>query len=325
MTDRTPPPVHRWAFLTAGLYVLSLIALTLPALLAALASEFPGDLGNVRDILGNGVYWAIVGGLGLLQAVFLLLVPAPIARGRPVPRGRWIALSVTAGLLMFLLFASASLVIGEAIHWDVLDETGRWWGLGFGLGAWVFWAVVFGRYRGASDDRSALRRIVNRLLVGSVAELLVAVPCHVYVRRREECCAGFGTFFGIATGSAVMLFAFGPSVYFLFADRIERLRKAQVAPGPASGERHSRDARVYALASLAFLAVATAWVCILGKESDAMFRGGMVSAGVTALAGFGHAAIAWRRGGVHGRAVMVGACLMTEALLIGLWWLVWGT
>ena len=57
-------------------------------------------------------------------------------------------------------------------------------------------------------------------------ELLVAVPCHIYVRKQEHCCAGAITFWGIATGLAVLLFAFGPGVFLLFAQRVKRLELA---------------------------------------------------------------------------------------------------
>jgi hypothetical protein len=37
---------------------------------------------------------------------------------------------------------------------------------------------------------------------GSILELLVAVPSHIIVRRRGDCCAPLGTFCGTATGIA---------------------------------------------------------------------------------------------------------------------------
>ena len=61
------------------------------------------------------------------------------------------------------------------------------------------------------------------LFRGSVLELFVAVPTHVVARVRDYCCAGTWTFIGIATGLAVMLFAFGPAVFFLFVARWKRL------------------------------------------------------------------------------------------------------
>ena len=72
------------------------------------------------------------------------------------------------------------------------------------------------------------------LMRGSVLQLLVAVPSHVMVRDRGDCCAPLGAFWGITTGLSVMLFCFGPGVFFLFADRFSRLRPKNLdAPATA--------------------------------------------------------------------------------------------
>jgi hypothetical protein len=61
------------------------------------------------------------------------------------------------------------------------------------------------------------------LFKGSILELLIAVPTHIVARCRDYCCAGFMTFLGLTMGFSVMLFAFGPAVFFLFAERWKRL------------------------------------------------------------------------------------------------------
>ena len=81
---------------------------------------------------------------------------------------------------------------------------------------------------GISPDRtnadSLLKRVTRWLLRGSILELLIAVPSHVIVRRRDDCCAPAGTFWGIATGISIMLLCFGPGVFFLFVERFNRLK-----------------------------------------------------------------------------------------------------
>ena len=89
---------------------------------------------------------------------------------------------------------------------------------------WVIWGFVFYRSSKALDPDSLTRHLTRRLLRGSILELLVAVPSHIIVRGRDDCCAPAGSFFGIVTGLTVMLLSFGPGVFFLFVERMARLR-----------------------------------------------------------------------------------------------------
>ena len=77
-----------------------------------------------------------------------------------------------------------------------------------------------GRQAGSPDWMTRLCRL---LFKGSILELLIAVPTHIVARYRNYCCAGFMTFIGLAMGISVMLFAYGPAVFFLFAERWKRL------------------------------------------------------------------------------------------------------
>ena len=97
---------------------------------------------------------------------------------------------------------------------------------------WVTWAVVFRNFAKQDDPDALVKRITRWLLRGSILELLIAVPTHVVVRRRDDCCAPAGTFWGIATGISIMLLCFGPGVFFLFVERFNRLKpKAQDTTG----------------------------------------------------------------------------------------------
>ncbi|MFZ2022715.1 MAG: hypothetical protein WBA18_13470 [Terracidiphilus sp.] len=124
-------------------------------------------------------------------------------------------------LFALLAFALVS-AVGAAIYSDKFID--RFWGtaaqmLAIWVALWVVWAVVFYLYfRNASAPAS---RAVSWLLKGSVLELLIAVPCHVWVRRRGDCSAPLATSFGIVTGIAVMLLSFGPSVLLLYKKRLD--------------------------------------------------------------------------------------------------------
>jgi hypothetical protein len=103
---------------------------------------------------------------------------------------------------------------GASYHLDTAAGMFGLWGA-----LWVLWGIVFYLYfRNASQ---VTERVVSWLLKGSVLELLIAVPCHVIVRRRHDCSAPVVTSFGIVTGIAVMLLCFGPSVLFLFKKRLD--------------------------------------------------------------------------------------------------------
>jgi hypothetical protein len=72
-----------------------------------------------------------------------------------------------------------------------------------------------------------MSRITRFLIAGSILELLIAVPAHIIARCKDYCCAGFLSFIGLACGTAVMLFAFGPAVFMLLARRVQSLKPPQ--------------------------------------------------------------------------------------------------
>ena len=57
---------------------------------------------------------------------------------------------------------------------------------------WLGWLGLFGTLALSRGPESIGNRLWQALLVGSAAELLVAVPMHLVVRQRGYCCAGRG-------------------------------------------------------------------------------------------------------------------------------------
>jgi hypothetical protein len=102
---------------------------------------------------------------------------------------------------------------------------------------WVSWGVIFYLY--AKGTPIAMTRLVGWLMKGSVLELLIAVSCHVIVRRRGDCSAPLLSGYGIATGVAIMLLSFGPSVLFLYKRRLKQYRRSIV--GDTSAESRAGD------------------------------------------------------------------------------------
>jgi hypothetical protein len=97
---------------------------------------------------------------------------------------------------------------------------------------WLVWAFIFRRATKTDEPEALLQRVTRWLLRGSILELIIAVPSHIIVRRRDDCCAPFGTFWGIVTGISVMLLCFGPGVFFLFIERCRKLKPKSRAQQP---------------------------------------------------------------------------------------------
>lgn len=250
--------MKRWAVLIVFAYALVLLALAAPALFIC--------LGNWRDKSGNitfagafSIYaawgfWIWLGVLALCQAL-LLLVPVNVAERRLPARRRLLAPILTASFLLSALFISGIFSALCAIFRDnafntfefinklggvnpqnqAASDFNRWLALiAIVVIFWSVWGVIFYRFARTDDPNAAVKRATRWLLRGSVLELLVAVPSHIIVRHRDDCCAPFGTFWGITTGISVMLLGFGPGVYFLFAERMERTRPKSPAPPVSS-------------------------------------------------------------------------------------------
>src|SRR6185503_2290403 len=219
------------------------------------------DLSVVGKSVSHWGYWLWLAVMLAGQAL-LLLVPISAAEGRPVRRRKLlvpvIGASFFLGSLAFAgLLALLCAFIGddafELLEWGTRANQEQAWavpGVAQGMKAagvgprsvlfdvlfvlalvgifWMLWAILF--LRGSrNDDPDALsRRALRWLLRGSILELLVAVPTHVIVRQRNDCCAPYGTFWGIVCGLTVMLMSFGPGVFFLFVARARRLKPTAV-------------------------------------------------------------------------------------------------
>ena len=216
--------MKRWALLVAALYLLVLAALTVPVLLLAFGSGgHPIDQSEAIGILGEPGYWIWVVVMVVCQLA-LLSVPVRVVSRRPVTRAALWPTVLVAGLMMAILVMAAFFAFDEFAYEG--GEQGNWlgWaGLAAGAATWAVWAFVFARAAKTVPPRDLVSRQCRLLFAGSILELLIAVPTHIVARYRDYCCAGFMTFIGLTMGIAVMLFAFGPALYFLFAERWRRL------------------------------------------------------------------------------------------------------
>jgi hypothetical protein len=259
--------MKRWAALTVLLYAVALLLLTAPVLLDAFGDwggKGPGiSLQDIGAVYRHWGYWLWLAVLVTGQAL-LLLLPINIAERRlPARRPLRTPLIVTAFFLANLCFAGifsllCAIFADKAFelfdlsilfhfganqngHNNNSDNGTLYTMLVTVLVFWVIWALVFFRHFAKADEPAALlQRITRWLLRGSILELIIAVPSHIIVRRRDDCCAPAGTFWGIATGISIMLLCFGPGVFFLFVERFERLKPKTQSddekPAPSGAE-----------------------------------------------------------------------------------------
>jgi hypothetical protein len=156
----------------------------------------------------------------------LLFVSVDTSIQRLKPRRHILVSIATVFTLVALLIASVVMSIDAAINGDSAASYGLWAVVPF----WLVWGLVFYRYKAGMADN--LGSVTSWLIKGSILELLIVVPCHIIVRQRGDCCAPGITAFGIATGIAIMLLAFGPSVLFLYQKRLAEYAHRKAPEGP---------------------------------------------------------------------------------------------
>jgi len=224
--------MKRWALVVAGLYLVMLASLTVPATLLAFVPNI--GLGDVAGVYRDWPYWLWLGVMTVSQCA-LLALPVRLAEGRPVTRGPVWCMVLAGGLMAGGLAAAAFFSLYELLYTNKAGDPGHfnrccWAALGLGLLTWVLWAVVFDRISRNVPPEDLVSLQCRRLFQGSVLELLIAVPTHIVARCRDYCCAGFLTFIGLTMGVSVMLFAFGPAVFILFMQRWKRLHPTPSRP-----------------------------------------------------------------------------------------------
>jgi hypothetical protein len=221
-----PPPAWHWAWSVALLYGLILVLLAAPVIQLAFWRET-----NLQafEVYQCWPFWAGLPVMVLCQ-VALLAVPVQVAGGRPVPQRSIFLTVLSCGFMVGLLVVGAGFSIIEYVYKGKPGpESLPWLMWSIGPLTWLIWTWVFAWISQHTDPSAVVAYQRRGLLHGSVLELLIAVPTHIVARHRNYCCAGVMTFVGLTTGIAVMLFAFGPSVFQLYVNRWRRLH-----PSPLS-------------------------------------------------------------------------------------------
>lgn len=216
--------MRKWGVVISLFYAVIVVALLVPAGISlAGVKDSLGTLlsKDMIEFFGEWLAWVPIIALLAGQAI-LLFLSVDTSFKKLKPRAH-IAVSVVVTSMLFALLAFAGLsAAGAAVAGDkfldrYLESALQMFGIWAAI--WVLWGIVFYLYFRNSTQVTA--RAVSWLLKGSVLELLIAVPAHVWVRRRGDCSAPLATSFGIVTGIAVMLLSFGPSVLLLYKKRLD--------------------------------------------------------------------------------------------------------
>lgn len=259
--------MKRWAVIVTLAYALLFLALAAPVVWLVFGADWlRGDrtwpaLGvqDLKDIFTQPLLW-LVFGISIICQIVLLTVPVGAATESPRARRSilWPVIVITFLLSNLMLWGGFSLlclafgedaiakpldVLYELIDYGLkrgptahvigssIDLEWGWYALLMWLTlvglVWLGWGWFFYRVYRTAEGEGWIRRWIQRLLKGSVMELLVALPTHIALRSRGDCCAPFVSFMGIVTGLAVMLMCFGPGVMFLYLDRARRLKPKQ--------------------------------------------------------------------------------------------------
>ena len=216
--------MRKWGILISFFYALILLGLIVPTVILFSGRDFDNwttFFGSVRGTYHDWFFWVPAGAI-LLSQIFLLFLSVDTSQKRLKPRTH-VLVSVAVGAILTALLSSAVIwSLGFAIRgenfWDKFFDRPTNLPLFWGA-LWILWAILFYIY--FRNSSAVVTRLISWLLKGSVLELLIVVPCHIIVRRRHDCSAPVATSFGIATGIAIMLLSFGPSVLFLYKKRLD--------------------------------------------------------------------------------------------------------
>jgi hypothetical protein len=204
-----------WVYFVFGAYLL---LVTLLFLLPGVALAVEGNLGALFAYI-------IVAVIVLALGASLLAIPIGKHWELPTLQKSIVLPLIGSATCAALIFLAASLAAHEFVFGlnDSPAAGAAFFAMLIGtLIAWVGWAMLFAWFSRSVDPTSLNDRIYQCLVGGSVLELLIAIPMHLYVRRRGECCAGIHTGLAIGIGVIVMIIALGPAVFFLFFRRYQQ-------------------------------------------------------------------------------------------------------
>ena len=202
----------------------------------------PLSLGNLVEPteFNYGVILVIVTGFMLLaQWAFLRPGRGWTVRTTTIGRPLRSAIFAAAFMAMMLTIAFFALLLEIPNWWEPVMGGAHEEGIADGLGIvgvwtamlilWCLWAWVFFIYWRQGDRYTQMGKMIRGLVAGSLLEVFIAVPVHVWAVRQRECYCCRGTYTTLIFAGAVLLFAFGPGIILLYMR--EKYRRGKLLYG----------------------------------------------------------------------------------------------
>jgi hypothetical protein len=162
----------------------------------------------------------VIGIVLLLQWSFLR--PGKNWKVRLMTEGRPLKTSVFAAGVMAMLLTTGliSLLLEFPNWWEELMKTESILIItsiyGTMLIIWGIWAWIFFVYWKQGDRYTQLGKMIRGLIAGSILEIMVAVPVHIWATRQRECYCCRGTYTTLVIAGTVLIWAFGPGIILLY-------------------------------------------------------------------------------------------------------------
>ena len=168
----------------------------------------------------------------LLLSQWAFLRPSKGLTARLATEGRPLNSSViAAGIAAMLLTVGLIALLIEIPNWyqPIMDTDKNWVGfavLGVMLIVWAGWTAVFYVYWRQGDHYTQMGKMLRGLIAGSILEIMIAVPVHIWATRQRECYCCRGTYTTLVLAGTVLIWVFGPGIILLYLR--EKYRRAKL-------------------------------------------------------------------------------------------------
>jgi len=93
---------------------------------------------------------------------------------------------------------------------------------------WGIWAWIFYVYWRQGERYTQLGKMIRGLVCGSLLEMFIAIPVHIWATRQQKCYCARGTYTTLVFSGIVLLWAFGPGIILLY--KREKYRRERLFP-----------------------------------------------------------------------------------------------